>query len=314
MSSSNRHPGTAARRLRRAFFLQAGCGLIAALLAAPAPALAQGVIHFSLSGGTITQYKVSDDGTGLQTLTLIPQESDPRVVATTQSGYPGGRQYLYPVYSPTGSVYRNWRVWSEGTGQSKPVISINGPLYGYGGGSGRWSNDGLDSFISFCLYDPATGHYYTYRAHVSATDIASPTFQPITTLSDPRLELVKDWPGPPSFYWWGHDGARFYYNDPRDFSKLRVKVVGVGVTLDDDAIVYIAPASLAELHVGPPVDPLNPDRYLVASIPGGNGILAIDLVTQTSWWLATPNVTSNKASGRNYFTCFLATCGSMVMS
>ena len=35
------------------------------------------------------------------------------------------------------------------------------------------------------------------------------------------------------------------------------------------------------------MDPLNLDRYIVATtLPIGNGILAMDLETQTSWWLA----------------------------
>ena len=48
MTPSNTHPGTAPLGLRRAFLMQAACGLITVLLAAPAPALAQNVIQFSL--------------------------------------------------------------------------------------------------------------------------------------------------------------------------------------------------------------------------------------------------------------------------
>jgi hypothetical protein len=110
----------------------------------------------------------------------------------------------------------------------------------------------------------------------------------------PRLELVKDWQGvyPAESHRWSHDDSRFYYPDPRDRTKIRVKILGVGVTVNDDPIVDPAPVVLGKLRVGPPVDPLNPDRCLVASMSaagttGGSGILAMDLVTSTSWPLAT---------------------------
>jgi hypothetical protein len=67
--------------------------------------------------------------------------------------------------------------------------------------------------------------------------------------------------------------------------------VGAGGTIDNDPVSFIAPAPVGELRVGPPMDPQNPDRYLVASALNsgtvGNGILAMDLVTSNSWWLAT---------------------------
>src|SRR5262249_55057035 len=101
-------------------------------------------------------------------------------------------------------------------------------------------------------------------------------------------------------YWWSHDGSRFYYKDPRNGNGnlVRVKTVGVGVTVDHDPIVFRAPADLAELRVIPPGDPLNPvsDRYLVASV--GGGILAMDLQTSASRWLAAAAPTKN---GKNSF-------------
>jgi hypothetical protein len=148
--------------------------------------------------------------------------------------------------------------------------------------SARWSNDGLDSFVSFILWNASTNENYTYRAHVSATEIASPTFQPIT-LGDPRLELVRYWGvggTVGNWYWWNHDGSGFCYVDSINAANIRFTAVGGG-----DALVYAAPAQLSELRVIPPVDPLNPDRYLVAT--AGTGILAIDLHTSASWWLAT---------------------------
>ena len=54
MTTSNRHPGTTARKLRRAFLVQALGGLLTVLIVAPTPAPAQGVIQFSLGIGTNT--------------------------------------------------------------------------------------------------------------------------------------------------------------------------------------------------------------------------------------------------------------------
>jgi len=167
-----------------------------------------------------------------------------------------------------------------------------------------WSSDGLDRFISFMLYDPVASRSYTCRAHVSAADIASPNFQPVT-LGDPRLEIVKEWQGTSTTtvalsYSWSHDGSRFYYPDPRNRTRIRAKSLGVGVTIDDDPVVFVTPGELTELNVIPPVDPLNPvsDRYLVASAVLSStrqglemGVLAMDLATGTWQWLATPNST-----------------------
>ena len=127
----------------------------------------QDLITFSVGYSTFTRYEVWDNGTGLRTLPF-PQVPVNRINATTQSDYPGGRQYLYPAALGTNN---NVWVWSEATGQSKAVTSIQGPLSVYIN-SILWSNDGLDSFVSFMLYS-STGQYYTYRAHVSAADIAS---------------------------------------------------------------------------------------------------------------------------------------------
>jgi hypothetical protein len=190
-----------------------------------------------------------------------------------------GRQYLY-VQPNTGVLM----VWSEATGQSKAVTNFQSP-FGVFFGHSRWSNDGLDSFVSFALTNNSTRQSLLYRAHVSAADIASASYQPIT-VSDPRLELVQLGSTTPAFYWWNHDGSGFYYIDSPNTTKVRLTIVGVS-----DQLVYSAPVNLSELRVIPPVDPQNPDRYLVASMPFnqqvGNGILAIDLATPTQWWLAT---------------------------
>src|SRR3954464_13940293 len=98
MTPPNFHPGTAARGLRRALLLQAACGLLTALLAAPAPATAQGLIGFTVSNGaTYPQYQIRDNGTDLRHLP-IPQGVGALIFSTTGSDYPGGRQYLYPRY------------------------------------------------------------------------------------------------------------------------------------------------------------------------------------------------------------------------
>jgi hypothetical protein len=291
MTPSNAHPGTAARGLRRAFLLQAACSLFTVLIAAPAPALAQNVIQFTVSASTDSRYEVKDDRTGFRTLPF-PQAPGPRINATTRSDYPGGRQFTYPAALGNNN---NVFVWSEATGQSKAVTNIQGPLGVVSSGGGMlWSNDGLDSFVSFILYNSTTS--FIYRAHVSATAIADPAFQPVT-LGDPRLEMVKSDFG--RFYWWNHSGSGFYYTDPRDATKIRLKTVGVGVTFDDDPVSFIAPFPVGELRVSPPVGLQDPDRYLVASTLNsglvGNGILAMDLGTSTSppswWWLAGPQPT-----------------------
>jgi len=121
---------------------------------------------------------------------------------------------------------------------------------------------------------------WTYRAHVSATDIADPGYLPITTLGDTRLELVCNFAL--IHNWWNHDGSRLFYMDPRQGKEnlVRAKTVGfVSNTPDVDPVVFTASGRLGQLRVIPPGDPLNPnpDRYLVAG--SADGILAIDLGT-----------------------------------
>lgn len=292
MTPSNRHPQSMSRSTRRAFILQAACGLLAMLLAAPAPALAQDLIHFKVvTTANTTQYEVEDDGANLQPL-LIPFTSGQVNLSTARSDYSGGRQYLYTQSQSQGRKkkntvqYNDIRVWSQGSGQSKDLTNFPAPLSA-SAYFGRWSNNGQDSFVSFMVYDGTTGVSRIYRALVSADEIASPSFVAISSLSDPRLELVQD-VGAGGYIgcWWGHDGSRLYYLDPRNSTWVRAKTVGVGVTFDDDPIVFVAPANLLALRVSPG-DSLTPDRYLVAPATGNLGILAMDLTTSTWWWLAT---------------------------
>lgn len=283
MIPSNTHPGTAARGLWQTFLL-AVSGLLTMSLAAPASALAQGVIQFSAGSSASARYRVNDDGTNLQTL-AFPQTLNRRIMSTARRDYPGGRQYLY--VQQLGNT-NNLFAWSEGTGQSKALTNFQAPL-SVRLNAPLWSNDGLDSFVSFQLFNSVTGEYVFYRAHVSATDITSANYQPIT-LGDPRLEVLANWTV--EYYWWSHDGSRFYYPDPPDRSGIRVKIVGVGSTINDDPIIFNAPAELVDLRVIPPVNSVS-DRYLVAAAAHADGILGIDLETSTWWWLATPASSSN---------------------
>jgi hypothetical protein len=268
--------------------MQAACGGLTVLLAAPAPALAQNVIQFSLGASTFTRYQVKDDGTGLRTLPFPQVSSENRINATTGSNYWNGsqyvgRQYLYVQPDRSGRPAGVLMAWSAATGQSKAVTNFQSPFGVYFGRS-LGSNDGLESFISFVLMNESTAQVRLYRAHVSAADIADASYQPIT-LNDSRLELVQLGSTNPAFYWWKHDGSGFYYLDS-PLTKVRLTIVGV-----PDQLAYTAPVGLSELRVIPPVDPSNPDRYPVASVPAyqgvGNGILAIDLATASSWWLDT---------------------------
>jgi hypothetical protein len=304
MTPSISGPGTVARGPRRAFLLHAASGLLTAVIAASAPAHAQeppNLIEFSVGLSTYTHYEVNDDRTGLRTLS-IPYAGS-KVYATTRNSYPG-RLYLYAVYStaPSGQIYSNIMVWSEATGQSKAVTNFNASAPANPGvqPGWRWSNDGQDSFISFGL--AAAPWPIVYRASIAAADIASTGFQPITSLNDPRLQPVAQWSDNiGTAYWWNNSGSGFYYIDPRDTTKIRLKTVGVGATMDDDPVVFTVPTGTSSvLRVAPPVASLNPDRYLVTALPGGRptfnsggGILAIDLMTQSSWLLAPPNANGN---------------------
>jgi Tol biopolymer transport system component len=267
--------------------MQAACGLLTVLLAAPAPAPAQGVIHF-VEGiyPTDPLYRINGDGTSLQ-LTSFPQSqaSGYHVYGTAQSSYAGGRQFLYTRADgqmPNGNPSVDLMVWNEGTGQSKAITNIHGPLYLDLSTAPRWSNDGLDSFVSFILSNPVTKETSTYRAHVSATDIASPTFQPIT-LGDARLELVKYWGAGARgyWYWWNIEGTGFYYVDPNNSSNLRFRdIVG-----NSDPVMFSSPVDLGSNLRSSPTS----DAHLVSAT--SSGILAVDLSTQYSGLIATASGT-----------------------
>ena len=50
---------------------------------------------------------------------------------------------------------------------------------------------------------------------------------------------------------------KVYHPDPRDKTKIRLKIVGQGVTLDDDPIVFNGPTNSAnsESTAGGPAEP-----------------------------------------------------------
>src|SRR5262249_19058167 len=152
-------------------------------------------------------------GASRQQLTTFPQTPRGSAYATARSDYPGGRQYLYsPPWGtlPSGRIYDNPRVWSAETGQTKAVTDTHAPLHVAGSPGIRWSTDGQDGFVSFSLGDDSTGRISFYRAWVSAEEITSPTYRPITLadLGTPRLEYVADSVG--GAYCWSHDGSRIY--------------------------------------------------------------------------------------------------------
>jgi hypothetical protein len=302
MTSSDRHSGTATGSVRLAFLLPAAGALLAALLAAAAPALAQGptgVIHFRTPD--FTHYLVNGDGSNAPAVFPAPAST---TYSTTWDNYSG---HLYLHFRDDGTIpgdvdpYGNIMVWSDAAGQSKAVTEIHGPLYVISGNNARWSNDGLDSFVSFNLHDPATGLNAIYRAHVTAADIASADYLPIT-LDDlapgGRLELVAAWQeGLSVFYWWHPTNHKFYYIDPRvsrrTGNKIRVKFVGVGTSMDDDPIVYSSNSSLVQMRVSPV------NEQLVANAIG-SGILSVNLVTLASGWIAA----ESKTLGQLNSPCF----------
>src|SRR5436305_838833 len=103
MTPTNSIPGTASRGPRRVLPLLALSGLIAASLAAPAPAPAQGVIEFSVYiGSPWPVYEARADGTGFFSQVPIPQTVSTRTFSTARSDYPGGRQYHYARYDGQG--------------------------------------------------------------------------------------------------------------------------------------------------------------------------------------------------------------------
>lgn len=72
---------------------------------------------------------------------------------------------------------------------------------------------------------------------------------------DPRLEVVAEWPSRFS-YAWDRTGTRIFFLDSRvtDRTRLRVKIVGVGITPDDDPLRFeqAGPAGVRPLGVSVP--------------------------------------------------------------
>lgn len=154
-----------------------------ATLATTAHAQSQGTIVYTWNGSNSV-----DVATGAV-------DAVPSGRPTSRSDYPGGR--LYFVRDTTGKapgsdVTIGDHYLEDSLGNRVLVTAFYGPdYYTYRFGSNLLSNDGMDSFYSFWVYDRTTGHYLFYRAHITPSDILAPDFVPLT-LPDPqnRLELI----------------------------------------------------------------------------------------------------------------------------
>lgn len=212
--------------------------LLLALLAVPVSASAQnmGVIYYH--GDTTDLYKVNGDSTGQGLVATSPVY---RMGPTRRSDYPGGRQFLWKrklaVTDSSGNQpYCDVMSWDL-TGATKQLTAFAGPTYVNGFLVSR-SNDEASSFFSFFLYDPTSGAYSLCRANVTPDQIADPAFQPVVS-GDSRLEVIAVWPTLFTYHWDG-TGNRVYYLDERvtGQTRLRVKMVGVGVSPDDDPVLF----------------------------------------------------------------------------
>lgn len=264
-------------------------GLLLSVLGIPAPAFAQGMGVIYYRSGTAT-YQVNGDGTGQRLLATTPSELQR---PTVRSDYPGGRLFFWnqDVGTIPGTTKRcgNIMVWNP-AGDYKPVTAFPGPVYTPTYFTRNlWSNDGQDGFFSFFAYDSTAGLSYVLRAHVSAAQIADPGFQPLVP-GDPRLEAVAVWP---QFFdcGWDPTGSKLYYNDDRASGgasqySIRVKVVGVGSTPEDDSILF--DPSLTGVRAGYfSVSPSSGQLVVGGSDlkSGRTGLITLDPVT-TAWaWL-----------------------------
>jgi hypothetical protein len=212
--------------------------LFLTLLAVPVPAFAQsmGVIYYH--GDTTDLYKINGDGTGQG---LVASSPVARIAPTRESAYPGGRQFLWKrqltVADPNGNhPYCDIMSWDQ-TGATRQLTAFAGPTYVKSILAGR-SNDDAGSFISFFVYDESSSTTSLCRANITPDQIADPAFQPVVP-GDPRLDVIATWPNT-FFYSWDGTGSRVYYLDDRvtGQTRLRVKTVGVGLTPDDDSVLF----------------------------------------------------------------------------
>jgi hypothetical protein len=229
--------------MRRSFLLP-----FLALLSIPVPTFAQsmGVIYYA-PHNTPATYRVNGDGTGQG----LVDNSVYRIAPTRRSDYPGGRQFLWKsrlaVTDASGSrPYCDVMSWDL-TGATKQLTAFAGPTYVYSYLVSR-SNDDASSFFSFFVYDSSSGTSSLCRANVTPDQIADQAFQPVVP-GDPRLEVIATWPQLFDYRWDG-TGTRVYYLDDRvtGQGRLRVKTVGVGLTPDNDPVLF--DASLTGAHPG----------------------------------------------------------------
>jgi hypothetical protein len=216
-------------------------GVLLAFLAAPVPALAQGmgVIYYRSGSPTTSTYQVNGDGTGQRLVAATPEIQRP----TSKSDYPGGHLFFWNqnvgTVPGTTQQYGNIMVWNE-AGNTKPLTAFTGPLYTTTWYTrNKWSNDGQDTFFSFFVYDSMTTRYHVYRANVTAAQIADPGFAPLAP-GDGRSEEITNWARLPNEYAWHPSGTKLYYVDQRISGRflIRMKIVGVGLTEDDDLVLF----------------------------------------------------------------------------
>jgi hypothetical protein len=282
--SSARATGPRGRPITSPAVRRSLLGLLLALLAAPVPAIAQGmgVIYYRSGSPTTPTYQVNGDGTGQRLVATTPEIQRP----TSRADYPGGRLFFWN--QPVGTVpattqqYGNIMVWNQ-AGNTKPVTAFTGPLYTTTWYTrNKWSNDGQDTFFSFYVYDSATARYHVYRANVTAAEVADPSFQALAP-GDARLEEVTNWSGLSDDYTWDRFGTRLYYLDMRDLDrrKVRVKVVGVGLTEDDDAVLFDQRVTGLRPILTVSASPTRAQLVFPADNPttGAKGLISLDTTT-----------------------------------
>jgi hypothetical protein len=264
--------------------------LFFALFLAPGPALAQGMGVIYYRSGT-TFYQVNGDGTGQSLVATTPTTIQR---PTASSSYPGGRIFFWNQTVGTipgqtsGTTYGNIMVWNQ-SGTTKQLTAFNGPLYTptyYT--RNLWSNDGQDFFFSFFVYDNATSHWHVYRANVTAAQVADPSFQPLAP-GDARLEVVTDWVHSSDEYAWHPSGTKLYYLDQRVTGqwKVRRKVVGVGLTEDDDLVLFSQ--GITGIRPQPALVASPTSEQLVFNgynpTTGATGLISLDPTTGAWTWI-----------------------------
>lgn len=201
-----------------------------------------GTIYYWIapSTGSPTAYSVQGNGTGFTSLPLaLPDNFGQPVLPSAQTIYPGGRQFLTRAHEGlipgvSNEAYGNLWIKDQTNGNQVQVTAFPGTdeqeFIRYPNNYAAWSNDDQDSFISFGTWNPATGIFRIYKAHVTGQQIAAVNYLPLGP-NDERLELVFEHENPNQIftYLWSGDGKRLIYyfqssqvgaTDQRVFSKV----------------------------------------------------------------------------------------------